>query len=176
MVASAGGKPMPLGKVARVQGLRGEIRINPYSGDPVAFAELTALLLEETGAPVAVKSARAHKGQAIVKLAGIDSIEAAEPLVGREVFATREMLPRTRDDEYYWADLVGCRVYTAAGEEVGTVVRLENIGPHDNLIVERPGRAEAQIPFVEAMLKSVDVKGRRIEVDPPEGLLDLEGE
>jgi 16S rRNA processing protein RimM len=166
--------PLPLGKIARVQGLRGEIRINPYSGDPEGFAKLTSLLLDKDGEPVAVKSARAHKSQAVVKLAGIDSIEAAQPLVGREVWATRAMLPAADEDEYYWIDLVGCRVETVAGAEVGTVVRLESLGAHDNLVVERPGKDEAQIPFVDEMVTEVDLTARRIVVDPPEGLLDLE--
>ncbi len=161
-----------LGKILRVHGLKGEIRIHAFSEDPEIFTELEFIRLGN-GSEHKVILARTQKKQAIVKLAGFDSIEAAEKIVGQEVWGKRTHFPRTDDGSYYWVDLIGCNVVDMQGANLGKVESLDSLsGAHDNLVVRREDGREAQIPFVDAMVIEVDVVGKKIRVDLPEGLLD----
>lgn len=172
---SDGGNPdiIRLGKILRVHGLKGEIRIHAFSEDPEIFTELEEIRLGN-GTEHKIVSARVQKKQAIVKLAGFESIEAAEKIVGQEVWGKRELFPQTDDGSYYWIDLVGCEVVDMQGGSIGKVESLDSLsGAHDNLVVRREEGREVLIPFVDAMVIEVDLKGRRIKVDLPEGLLDV---
>jgi 16S rRNA processing protein RimM len=163
-----------LGKILGTHGLRGDIRIHAFSEDPDIFSELPLVQLDN-GAEYKIAAARAHKKQAIVKLAGVETIEAAEKIVGQEVWGKRELFPEPEDDSFYWVDLVGCEVVDGQGESIGIVKSLDSLsGAHDNLVVRRDGGREAMIPFVDEMIREVDLKARRILVELPEGLLDLD--
>lgn len=168
----SGPRWLRLGTVARPQGLRGEIRVNPDSGDPSVFTSLKRIAWSRGGEPVGVRGARMHKRQAIFRPEGVESIAAAEPLVGREVWVRRDWLPPPEEGTYYWADLVGCRVEAAAGGVVGEVTALEDYGAHAILVVALPGGGEARVPFVEPIVRAVDLAAGRIEIEPPPGLLE----
>lgn len=161
-----------LGRVVRAQGLRGEFRIDPDSGDPDTFTKLKKLAWSQGGEPVAVVAGRAHKRQAVVKVAGCESIEAAQALIGREVWVRREWMPPAPKGSYYWVDLVGCKVVDAQGAEIGPVTAIEDYGPHGILVVALPAGGEGRIPFVEAIVTGVDLAAGRVTVDLPPGLLD----
>jgi 16S rRNA processing protein RimM len=104
-----------------------------------------------------------------VKVEGVSDRTAAERLVGAEVLAPREELGEAAEGEHLWTDLEGLEVLTAAGEAVGRVTGLYATGGVDVLVVTGP-RGEKLVPL--APYVEVDVAGRRIVVDPPEGLLD----
>ncbi len=105
-----------------------------------------------------------------VRLEGVADRAAAEQQVGAEVFAAREDLGDAGEDRHWWADLVGLPVVTVAGTAVGKVTGLLETGAVDVLVVTTDGGAEKLVPL--APYVEVDVKGGRIVVDPPEGLLD----
>lgn len=171
---SDGGNPdlIRLGKILRVHGLRGEVRIHAFSEDPEIFTEL-GLVRMDNGTEHKILSARTQKKQAIVKLAGFETIEAAEKIVGQEVWGERKQLPHTDDGSFYWVDLVGCDVVDMQGLSIGKVESLDSLsGAHDNLVVRLTDGREALIPFVDAMVIDVDLNAKRIRVDLPEGLLD----
>lgn len=161
-----------LGRVVRTQGLRGEFRIDPDSGDPAVLAKLAALAFGQGGDAVAVVAGRTHKRQAVMKVAGVDTVEGAEALVGREVWARRDWMPPAPKGSYYWVDLVGCRVEDAQGAAIGPVIAVEDFGPHAILVVALANGEEGRIPFVEAIVTGVDLKARQVTVDPPPGLLE----
>lgn len=165
-----------LGRIVRPHGLRGEVRIDVNSGDPEGFKRLERAALSSGGEPLKILSAMTHKRQAIVRFAGYETIEAAAPLIGREVWAERDWLPKPQAGAYYWVDLAGCKLTDLKGRELGEVTGLENGGAHDNLIVRLPDGREGQVPFVDAMVKTVDLQGRKITVDVPPGLLEEEDE
>jgi 16S rRNA processing protein RimM len=104
-----------------------------------------------------------------VKIEGVADRTAAEALVGAEVLAPREDLGDPGEGRHFWADLEGLPVVTAAGDAVGKVTGLYETGGVDVLVVtgERGEKLVPLAPYVE-----VDREGRRIVVDPPEGLLD----
>jgi 16S rRNA processing protein RimM len=98
--------------------------------------------------------------------------EAAQALRGLWVSADRRALQPLPAGEYYWCELVGCRVEDQAGRPIGTVREIWETGAHDVLVVEGEDGRRRLLPAAEAFLKEVDVAGRRIAIDVIEGLLD----
>jgi 16S rRNA processing protein RimM len=160
---------VPLGKVVRAVGLKGHLGV---AGSGGALAELDSVVLRRGGGEPErrrVLEARAQGRIWAVRVEGVADRTAAEGWVGAEVLAEREQLGEAGEDSHFWADLEGLPVVTASGEAVGTVTGLYETGGVDVLVVagERGEKLVPLAPYVE-----VDLAGRRIVVDPPEGLLD----
>ena len=159
-----------VGAIVRAHALRGEVRVKLFSEDSRLLRRGARVFLD--GRPYVIDAASDQQATWLVKLRGVDDRNAAEALQGRELSVLRAELPAAGDSEVYLADLVGCAVHDAAGALVGTVDAVENYGAQD-LMVVRSAAGEVLIPFVEPIVVSVDLAARRITVDPPEGLLDL---
>ena len=158
-----------LGKVVRAVGLKGFVGI---AGTEGALAELDTIVLRHgDGEPETrrIEEARPQGRVWAVKIEGVADRTAAEALVGAEVLAPREDLGDPGEGRHFWADLEGLPVVTVTGEAVGTVTGLYETGGVDVLVVEGE-RGEKLVPL--APYVEVDREGRRIVVDPPEGLLD----
>lgn len=158
-----------LGKVVRAVGLKGHVGV---AGSEGALAGLETVAIQRGGGEPEtrrIEEARPQGRVWAVKLEGIAGRTAAEALVGAEVLARREDLGDAGEGQHWWADLEGLPVVTAAGEAVGKVTGLYDTGGVDVLVVtgERGEKLIPLAPYVE-----VDREGRRIVVDPPEGLLD----
>lgn len=120
-----------------------------------------------------VEEIRFQHGRHVLKLERIDSIDEAAQWVGGEVRIPDSDLPPAEPGHYYDFELKGCEVYES-GDLVGTVVEVLDYGGTTLLAVNRRG-SEALIPFAREIVKRIDTTARRIEVDLPEGLLDLNG-
>ena len=105
-----------------------------------------------------------HSGRLLAKLAGIESREQARALKGKRVSVPRSALPAPAQGTYYWADLVGLDVVNAQGLVLGVVKGMFSNGAHDVMELGSDERARL-LPFVPAVVKYVDLEGRRIEVD-----------
>jgi 16S rRNA processing protein RimM len=154
-----------IGAVARAHGIRGEVRIvlhNPES-DALERAERVFVGARE----VAVVSARPVNGACLVLLEGVSDRDQADALRGQPVAVARDDLALD-DDEVLLVDLVGCRVELADGSDWGVVAAVET-GPQDRLVIHQ-GEVERQLPVADAFVVEIDVEGRRVVVDPPEGL------
>jgi len=121
-----------------------------------------------------IEFSRVQHGRRIVKLFGVDSIDEVERLVGAELLLPEDSLPQVEEGQFYTFHLKGCTVVDGVreGEELGTVVDVLDNGETPLLRVEGKD-GELLIPFAESYLRNVDIEGRRIEVDLPEGLRDL---
>ena len=114
---------------------------------------------------------RRQHGHCILKLQGIDAISEAEKYIGAEIKIHAQDLPGLEEGSYYTFQLKGCEVFSA-GEFIGTISDVLDSGGAQILKVDRED-GETLIPFAQAYLKSIDLDRRRIEVDLPEGLRDL---
>ncbi|MFZ5760780.1 MAG: ribosome maturation factor RimM [Thermodesulfobacteriota bacterium] len=167
-----------VGEIVKPHGVGGAVKIFPYSGDPTNICRCRTLILESPAGGEkcthALRSAR-HQGVfAIVSLAGIDSRAAAENVIGYPVWAARQELPELAVDEFYWQDLHGLEVVTVSGLSLGRVSGVLATGAHDIMVVTGNGR-EYLIPAANDFLVHIDRQTKRIVVDPPEGLLDING-
>lgn len=116
---------------------------------------------------------RTRKSTAILKLGGVDTSEAADGLRNLHVLVEREELQPPGEDEYYWSDLIGIRVCTSRGENIGEVSDLIDSGGHDILVIKGSERGrEFLVPFVKRFVTTVDLDGSVITVEPIEGLLE----
>jgi 16S rRNA processing protein RimM len=158
-----------LGRVVRAVGLEGYVGV---AGTEGALAKLGSVTLQRGEGETETRrivEARPQGRVWAVKLEGVADRTAAEALVGAEVLAPREELGEAGEGRHFWADIEGLPVMTVAGEAVGTVTGLYETGAVDVLVVtgEHGEKLIPLAPYVE-----VDREGRRIVVDPPEGLLD----
>jgi 16S rRNA processing protein RimM len=158
-----------IGRIVRAIGLKGFVGV---AGSDGALADLDSIALVRGGGEPDIRRIEEARPQGrvwAVKIEGVADRTAAEALVGAEVLAPREDLGDAGEGRHFWADLEGLPVVTATGEEVGKVTGLYETGGVDVLVVTG-GRGEKLIPL--APYVEVDREGRRIVVDPPEGLLD----
>jgi 16S rRNA processing protein RimM len=162
-------------RVARPHGRRGEVILNLETDFPEQrFAPGNRLMVRRGAEPEAlsVRSVWFMKARPVVGFEGVDSIDDAETLAGRELRIPVEELAELPPGMFYHHDLVGCRVETTAGEAIGTVAAVEGSGEASRLVVETPG-GEDLIPLAGEMVPVIDTRARRIVVAAPEGLLGL---
>jgi 16S rRNA processing protein RimM len=151
-----------MGRVAGNYGVRGWIRVAPYSAEPGALGAHATWHIGD--ATYKVEATRVHSGTLLAKLAGIETREQALELKGSKVALPRAVLAEPDSGQYYWADLVGLEVVNAQGSVLGVVQGLFSNGAHD--VMELAGdRSKRLVPFVPAVVRKVDLEGRRIEVE-----------
>jgi 16S rRNA processing protein RimM len=161
---------LPVGRIAGLFGVRGELKCDPTSSGRIVFSPDEELRLERNGASevVRINTVREHKGRLLITLDGVHDATAAQKYVGATFYAPRERLD-VGEGEYLDVDLVGCVVVGVNGEQRGIVEGVEHYPASDMLVVG--GRL---LPMVKAFVRSIDMPNKRIVVDVPPGLLDDE--
>jgi 16S rRNA processing protein RimM len=150
------------------------MRVDPILDDDRVFAPERPLTILQGSVKetVRIEFSRRQHGRLILKLRGIDSISQVESLVGAELYVSEDQLPPAEEGLFYTFQLRGCEVVAADGKSLGTVTEVLDSGGTHILKVDGEG-GEILIPFAESYLRKVDLGQRRIEVDLPEGLADL---
>jgi len=114
-----------------------------------------------------------HKGRVVLKFEGVDTISDAEKLIGCEVQIPSSERASLEEGAFYVSDLIGC-VVTDRGQEIGRVAEVEFGAGEAPLLIVRDGTKEYMIPFVEAYVTDLDISGKRIGMQLPEGMLELD--
>lgn len=156
-----------VGAIAGSFGVKGEVRLKSFCAEPAAIS-IYAPLSDESGNSYDVKITRTIKNGLAARLSGVSSKESADALKGTRLFAPRDRLPELDDDEFYHADLLGMAVLDTGGTKLGSVKAVLNHGAGDLLEVNT-GQGVVLLPFSLAVVPTVDLAGRRIVVDPPDG-------
>ena len=165
-----------VGRVARAHGNRGQVIVDPATDFPEErFRPGSVLLMQRAGVieALTVESVRFHRGRPIIGLAGVATMDAAEALAGSELRIDAESLQPLPPGSFYRHDLIGCSVETPRGDSIGVVTGVEGDGAGSRLIVQSGSEGEVLIPLVEGICLEVDTARRKIVVEPPDGLLDL---
>lgn len=110
-----------------------------------------------------------HSKNALVCFKGITDCNAAEGLVGSQLFIAKAELPELEAGIYYWFDLIGLEVFTTEEKYLGRIESIIETGSNDVYVVKTDG-AEILVPALESVVLSIDLKGKRMQVDLPEGL------
>ena len=164
-----------VGRIARPHGLRGEVIVSPETDfvEERFTSGATMWTRSDRGdEALTITSARVQNGRPVVGFAGFASIEDVERLAGLELRVPEESLQSLGEGAYYQHQLVGCGVETVSGTQVGLVVRVDG-GTGGSLLAVAGARGEVLIPFAQHICVEIDVTARRIMVDPPDGLLEL---
>lgn len=167
-----------IGKIIKSHGLKGEVKVFPFSGCPENFNNYTTVVLAdpESGAfrSYTVNRARVQGDIVILLFEGVTHRDNADMLAGHQLWLSKGDFPQLAPDEYYWFQLEGMRVYTEDGRELGGVTSIFNNGAQDVLVVTG-GEREFLIPVTEEIIQRQDDEKRILVVSPMPGLLDLNG-
>jgi 16S rRNA processing protein RimM len=164
-----------IGRVARAHGIRGQVIVNLETDFPEERFQPGAELFITRGGvvePLTLTTVRFQNQRPVVGIAGVDSIDAAARLAGLELRVPVDRLARLPQGTFYRHDLIGCRVETRGGEPVGLVQEVEGSLTGSRLVVGGSG-GEVLIPLVSEICTEIDPAAKRIVIDPPAGLLDL---
>lgn len=169
-----------IGRFGAAHGVRGEVRLKSYTGDPAAVRSYGPLEAED-GRRFVITHARAAAGSSspdmlVVRVEGVADRNMAETLNGIELTVPRSRLPAPEEDEFYHADLVGLFALTTDGTELGTVIAVHNHGAGDIVEIAPRRGPSLLVPFTRAIVPEVDLAGGRLVIDPPPGLLDGDDE
>lgn len=170
-----------VGQLSKPHGTRGEILVWALTDRPdeVLGPGRTVLLGDEEGEPgespetLMIEASRPYRKGVLVKFEGVDDRTTAQELATRYLLVSAAALPDDEDeDALYYHELLGLRVETVDGREVGLVREVFETEPSHLLEVKGRGKIHL-VPFVSRVVKEVDREGGRLVIDPPEGLLDL---
>jgi 16S rRNA processing protein RimM len=155
-------------QIGAAHGVRGEVRIKPFTEDPLSVARLGPLETEDGARRFEIETARQAKDMLVARLKGVADRDAAERLTNIRLYVSRERLPKPADDEFYYADLIGLAAVTADGAPFGTVKAMHDFGAGDLMEIEPvAGGNTLLLPFNEQVVPVVDIAGGRIVVEPP---------
>ena len=169
------GEFITLARVVKTQGRHGEVAVELHSDIPDRLHQglrLFALAEDSSRRELKIEEAWPHKEFVVLKFAGVGSISEAEPLVGCELQVPRSERAQLEEGAAYVSDLVGCTL-ADHGKEVGLVSDVRFGAGEAPLLVVGSGKNELEVPFAQAFLVRVDLEAKRIEMNLPEGLLDV---
>ena len=157
-----------LGKITAPQGIKGEVRVYPYTDELTRFSEIEAVLLD--GQKRKIQNARYMKNMAVLKLEGVDDRNMAESLRNKELLLAKEDLWEQPEDTYFIDDLVGCTVVSEDGAAVGMLKSIISRPAQDLYEIERADGSTFLLPAVKEFIKNVDLDNKTITIHLINGL------
>lgn len=167
-----------LGVVVGAHALRGELRVRFFGDGPENLLNAERVWLAEGTADAdpsrveVVGAGTGRGGEVRLAIRGVERREDAVALRGRLVMVDAASLEALGEDDYYWHELIGCRVETEAGDAVGCVRELWQTGGHDVLVIDAEDGRQILVPTARSIMKQVDLGDRRIVIDAIPGLLE----
>ena len=166
---------LEVGKIVNTHGLRGEVKVVPWTDYPEQFEDIEYAYVKTKNdyERLTLSGVKYQKGNIIVRFREITDINDAEKYKNRVLYAERDMLGELPDGVYYIADLIGLTVVTDDGREIGKISDVINTGASDIYEVKRDGMKDLLIPVTDETVLNVDIDGGSVTVHLIDGLEDL---
>ena len=161
---------LKIGKIVGTHALKGELKIRSFSDfNDQRFVVGHKLYLKDLAEPFIIKTVRVHKGNYLISFEGMQDINLVEKYIGFNVYGLKADI-ELEDDEYFYDDLIGCKIINN-NQEIGEVVSVYFNGAHDVLTVQTEKKKIA-IPYVDAFIEDEDIENKQIFVHLIKGMYD----
>ncbi|MFD2044080.1 ribosome maturation factor RimM [Ornithinibacillus salinisoli] len=164
-----------IGKIVNTHGIRGDVKVLRISDFDERFqvGETVYVALENKDIrPLVIDGHRIHKGFDLLHFEKHDNINDVEHFKGSYLKISEDQLTDLEENEFYYHEIIGCEVLTTTQEELGFVKEILSPGANDVWVIKPKKGKEILIPYIEDVVKEIDVEAKRIVIDPMEGLLD----
>jgi len=165
-----------VGKIVNTHGIRGEVRVistTDFPEERYTPGNTLYLFLRENQkpTPLIVKTHRKHKNFDLLSFEGYDNINEVEAWKNGMLKVAEDQLAELPEGEFYFHEIIGCRVVTVKGEEIGLVKEILTPGANDVWVIKGVEGKEILIPYIPDIVKEVSTEQKLIVIDPMEGLL-----
>jgi len=165
---------LQVGKIVNTHALQGEVKILSSSDfKEERFKKGSELFIDYKGEHISVTVAthREHKGMDLVKFKHFNSINDVEKYKGCDLLVSGEFIETLAENEFYYFEIIGCTVKTTDGEVIGEITEILETGANDVWIVKRVGQKDVLIPYIEDVVKDVNIEDKEVIIEVLEGLL-----
>ncbi|MDQ0230557.1 ribosome maturation factor RimM [Metabacillus malikii] len=167
-----------VGKIVNTHGIRGEVRViskTDFADERYEPGNILYIFKDDDNQPIEVKveSHRVHKNFDLLTFEGLNSIQDVEQFKGSLLKVSEEQLSELDDGEYYFHEIIGCKMITDQGEEIGTIREILSTGANDVWVVKRRVGKDLLVPYIDEIVKEISIENKQVIISPMEGLLDL---
>ena len=167
---------LKVGKIVNTHSLKGEVKvISSTDFEEERFKKGSKLLITRGNQlirEVVVQSYRNHKNFLLVKFEGIDSAEEAEKLKNLQIKIDSDEVGELEENEFYFHEIIGCEVFDENGKSLGEIIEILTPGANDVWVIKDQNGKEILIPYIEDVVKKIDIENKKIDIEVMEGLID----
>ncbi|WP_058307837.1 ribosome maturation factor RimM [Gracilibacillus massiliensis] len=165
---------LKVGKIVNTHGIKGEIKVLRITDFEDRFELGSKLVIRDNDnlVEVTIDGHRIHKNFDLLHLKGYENINEVEQYKGAFLFITKEEATELDDNEFYYHEIIGCSVETMGGDIIGNVTEILSPGANDVWVVKNNKGKEYLIPYIEQVVKEVDINEQLIKIEPMEGLFE----
>ncbi|TRZ38746.1 ribosome maturation factor RimM [Niallia circulans] len=165
-----------VGKVVNTHGIRGELRVISRTDFPEERYKVGNSIYffgegKKEPSELKVKTQRPHKNFHLLTFEGYDNVNEVEFMKGGTLKVPESFLGELPENEYYFHEIIGCKVETVEGDEIGVISEILTPGANDVWVIKTTKKTEVLIPYIEEVVMKVDVKEKLVVIEPMEGLL-----
>jgi 16S rRNA processing protein RimM len=166
-----------VGKIVNTHGIRGEVRViskTDFAEERYEPGNTLYIFKEGSTEPieVVVESHRIHKNFDLLTFKGMHNIQDVEQFKGSLLKIDESQLSELNEGEYYFHEIIGCQMYTDQGDEIGTIREILATGANDVWIVKRKTGKDLLVPYIDDIVREINIEEKKVIITPMEGLLD----
>lgn len=167
---------LKVGKIVNTHSLKGEVKvISSTDFEEERFKKGSKLLITRGNQlirEVVVQSYRNHKNFLLVKFEGIDSVEEAEKLKNLQIKINSDEVGELEENEFYFHQIIGCEVFDENDKNLGKIIDILTPGANDVWVIKGENGKEILIPYIEDVVKKIDITSKKVNIEVMEGLID----
>lgn len=163
---------LQVGVITTTHGVRGEVKVFPTTDDPARFKKLKDVILDngKVKKDLEIENVKFFKNMVILKFKGLDNINDVERFRQAKLFVTRENAVELEEDEYFIADLIGIKVTSDGGEELGIIKDVLQTGANDVYVIAKENTPDLLVPAIHDCVLAVDVEAQTMTIHLLDGL------